>query len=301
MERRLIGPMNRRIDSITSRTAEMTCMCRAASALESDPFYRSNDHIAPRLLPAWLSLLFRSSFGRHLLIKVFSPRGIYEYVIARTRYMDAAFERTLQEHFDQILIFGAGFDTRALRFQYAILNTRVFELDAPLTQQAKIGQYCKRGLALPSNLTFIAIDFDKDSPATRLTEAGCQRQQRSLFLFEGVLMYLQPVSVDATLRVITDFAGKGSRLVFDYVRASVLRGEGDLYGQQGILQTTWRAGEQWYFGMEPEQLQSFLAGYGMQLVDNMDSQELKSMYFTDQDGRLVGRINATHCLATAEV
>lgn len=77
--------------------------------------------------------LFRTFYCR-----ILAPAGIYEYVIARTKYIDAVFKRALSEQFDQILLFGAGFDTRALRFQAAAQHTRIFELDASPTQQAKI-------------------------------------------------------------------------------------------------------------------------------------------------------------------
>jgi len=131
----------------------------------------SDDNIAPLLLPSGLRPFLHISLVRRLFTKVAAPKGIYEYVIVRTKYIDAVFKQALVEQFDQILIFGAGFDTRALRFQDAMGNTNVFELDVPLTQQAKIGQYEKRHLAIPENLTFIAIDFDKESLSTKLNEA----------------------------------------------------------------------------------------------------------------------------------
>ena len=119
-----------------------------------------------------------------------APAGVYEYVIARTKYIDAAFEKALAERFDQILLFGAGFDTRALRFHEKARHTRVFELDAPLTQQAKIRQYGRRNLCIPSNVVFIAIDFDRESLPHKLDVAGFQIGRRSLFILEGLLMYL---------------------------------------------------------------------------------------------------------------
>ena len=209
-------------------------MSRACSALETDHHYKSDDHIAPLLLPSGLKPFLHISLARMLFTKMAAPKGIYEYVIARTKYIDAVFKQALEEQFDQVLIFGAGFDTRALRFQDAMGKTRVFELDIPVTQQAKIGQYQKRHLAVPPSLTFIAIDFDKESLSVKLDEAGFSKHRRSLFILEGLVMYLQPKSVDATFEIIRDYAGKGSRVVFDYIYASVLRKEGLYYGETGI-------------------------------------------------------------------
>jgi methyltransferase (TIGR00027 family) len=292
--------LKKRIESTTSRTAEMTCLSRAFSAMETNPCYKSDDTIAPLLLPNTFKPLLHISIFRRLFIKMAAPKGIYEYVIARTKYIDAVFKQALAEQFDQVLIFGAGFDTRALRFQGATGNTRVFELDISVTQQAKIGQYQKRHLIVPPNLTFIAIDFDKESLPEKLSEAGFYMQQRTLFILEGLVMYLQPASVDATFQAIQKYAGKGSRIVFDYIYASVLRNEGIYYGETGIVQTVSGAGEQWHFGIEKGQIKQFLAKYTMHLMDHKDAKDLEETYFRDSNGKIVGRVNGTHCLVTAE-
>jgi methyltransferase (TIGR00027 family) len=292
--------LKRRIESSTSRTAEMTCISRACSAMEANPNYRSDDYIAPLLLPSGLRPFLHISLARRLFTKVVAPKGIYEYVIARTKYIDAVFRQALAKQFDQILIFGAGFDTRALRFQDVMENTRVYELDVPLTQQAKIDQYQKRHLAIPPNLMFIAIDFDKESLSMKLDEAGFCQHRRSLFILEGLVMYLHPKSVDETFQVIRDYSRKGSWVVFDYIYASVLRKEGIYYGETGIEQTVSDAGEQWHFGIEKGQIEQFLARYAMQLIDHKDAKDLENTYFTDSNGKVIGRVNGTHCIVTAE-
>jgi len=278
----------------------MTCLSRACSAWETNPSYRSNDYIAPLLLPGSLKPFLHLLPARRLFTKIAAPKGIYEYVIARTKYIDAVFKQALAERFDQVLIFGAGFDTRALRFQDLMGNARVFELDAPATQQAKIGQYHKRHLAVPCNLTFVAIDFDKEFLPLKLNEAGFVSHQRSLFILEGLVMYLQPESVEATFQTIQDCSGQGSWIVFDYVHASVLQQEGLYYGEKDMIKTVAGAGEQWNFGLEKGQIGHFLAAYGMQLIDHKDAKDLEQEYFTDANGKLAGRVNGTHGLVLAE-
>lgn len=278
----------------------MTCLSRACSALETNRHYKSDDHIAPLLLPSALKPLLHVHLARRLFTKMLAPKGIYEYVIARTKYIDNVFRLALENKLDQVLIFGAGFDTRAIRFQDAIGNTKVFELDVPITQQAKISQYQKRHVSVPPNLTFIAIDFDKESLSMKLDEAGFCRQRRSLFLLEGLVMYLQPDSVGETFQTIRDCAGKGNLVVFDYVYASVLRNEGIYYGEAGISQTVSRAGEQWQFGIEKGQIEHFLTRYAMRLIDHKDAKDLEQAYFRDSNGKTIGRVNGTHGLVTAE-
>jgi O-methyltransferase involved in polyketide biosynthesis len=131
----------KRIESTTSRTAEMNCLYRADSFPETNCHYHSDDDLAVKLLPNIFRALLHIPLFRTFFSRVIPPPGIYEYVIAQTKYIDAVFKQALAEQFDQILLFGAGFDTLTLRLQTDAQHTRVFELDVPLTQQAKIQQY----------------------------------------------------------------------------------------------------------------------------------------------------------------
>ncbi len=290
----------RRIETTTSRTAEWVCLSRAASWLESNPCYHSDDNLALRLVPAWVWLVFRTPCLRRLVMRAMAPQGMYEYVIARTKYIDAAMRQALRERFDQVLILGAGFDTRALRFQAEAQGTVIFEVDAPVTQSAKLQQYLKRGLAVPPNVVFLAVDFEKEWLPTRLGEAGFRRQQRSLFILEGLVMYLEAGTVDELFRLIQGCAGQGSRVVFDCVLASVLRGEGESDEAREIVARVAQANERWRFGIEAAAIGEFLATYGLRLVDHRDARGLEEMYFRDQAGGLVGHVNGTHCLVIAE-
>jgi len=289
----------KRIDTTTSRTAEWTCLCRAISSLETGSCYRSDDHIARLLLPDFVRFLIRIPFVGKFFSRVIAPKGIYEYVIARTKYIDAVFKQSLADGFDQVLIFGAGFDTRALRFHDLVGFTMIFELDVPTTRDAKIRQYQKRGVSVPQNIVFIPIDFDKESLPVKIQKAGFGRHRKSLFILEGLLMYLQPESVDETFRTIQNFAGTGSEIVFDYIYASVLRHEGIYYGERGIADSVAKASEQWHFGIEEGEVEGFLATYDLKLLDQKDAQELEEMYFKDASGKIAGRINGTHCLVRA--
>lgn len=289
----------RRIEITTSRTAAWTCVSRAASSLELDRHYRSDDHVALLLVPSLLSFLLRIPLIRRFYKSFIAPTGIYEYTIARTRYIDAVFREVLTKGCDQVCIFGAGFDTRALRFQPEAGDTKIFELDVPNTQQAKLDQYTKCGLNIPENVNFIAIDFDKESLSEKLDESGFGVDRKSLFILEGLLMYLQPESVDETFDVIARFAGEGSEVVFDYVRASVLRQEGSCYGESEIIRTVAKAGERWHFGLEEDEIEPFLMKFGLRTTEHKDAQELERMYFTDEAGKIVGRVNGTHCLVRA--
>jgi len=273
------------------------CMCRAVSSAEKNPCYRCEDYVARSLMPIFFSI---PSIAK-LFIKLFAAKGAYEYVIARTKYIDAVVKECLSNGFTQIVIFGAGFDTRALRFQTETQYAKIYELDAAVTQEAKFGQYKRRHLDIPPNLTFIPIDFEKESPSLKLELSGFKRNEKTLFLLEGVLMYLQPQSVDETLKMICELAGAGSEVVFDCIYASVLRHENKYYGEQGFSNKVSNQGEQWNFGIEEGDLEHFVAMHGCRLLDYKNASGLETMYFKDQSGRAVGRINGTHFLTRASI
>jgi methyltransferase (TIGR00027 family) len=269
----------KRIESKTSRTAELMCLCRAISSLEKDPCYRSDDRVALSLLPDFLRLLIHIPFVRRFIIKIFAAKGIYKYIIARTKYINAIFRQAQSDQFSQILLFGAGFDTRALRFHEETDQAKIFKLDAPATQEAKLSQYQKRHLIIPSNVVFVPIDFDRESLAMKLDHAGFKRNERSLFILEGVLEYLQPQLVDQTFQTIRDLAGAGSEVVFNCIYASVLRQQDMHHGEKDSLETLEKAGEPWHFGIEKGEISQFLLRYGFELRDHRDSSKLEEMYF----------------------
>ncbi|HOO27706.1 MAG TPA: class I SAM-dependent methyltransferase, partial [Lachnospiraceae bacterium] len=188
----------KRIEEKPSRTAAWTCTCRALSYLESEPQYKSEDYIAPELLPKFLLVLFKIKLFRKLFKNILIPSGMYEYVIARTKYFDFVFENVIANGFEQILIFGAGYDTRSIRFLSGGQNIKIYELDAPNTQNAKISQLKKRGITVHPNVVFVPIDFNRESLKDKLIEAGFEKGKKSLFMLEGLTMYLDQKAVDST-------------------------------------------------------------------------------------------------------
>jgi methyltransferase (TIGR00027 family) len=288
------------IENNASLTAAMTCTSRAASSLERSKWYRSNDDLSVKLLPYTVNAMLHIPMFRYFFTRLFSPPGIYEYVIARTKYIDEVYEKVLDQQFHQILLLGAGYDTRAYRFNEKAHHTRIFELDAPSTQASKIDQLKKRDIRIPPNVVFVPVDFNRDSLSDELDTAGFKKNGKSLFILEGLIMYLDPESVHDTFRIIREKAGVGSRIVFDYVRSSVFRHENSLYGEAGVMKAVANSREQWRFGLEPGEAGSFLAEYGFEMMDQKCAEDLEAAYFQNDEGLVVGRVNGTHCIVTAE-
>ena len=124
---------------------------------------------------------------------------MHEYVRARTAFFDRVVVASIDRGVTQVVIGGAGYDGRA--FRYAKPGVRWFEVDHPATQADKLARITRLGLAT-SQLSFIPADFTADPVAEPLLAAGLDPARPALFLFEGVVVYLeQPV----TERVLTEF------------------------------------------------------------------------------------------------
>jgi methyltransferase (TIGR00027 family) len=291
----------RRIEREGSSTAGYTCFSRACATREQDEHFRGPDYLAETFLPFMPKILFSIPFLRKWLMRKMFPTGIHEYVLARTKLFDEAFVDALDRGFSQVVLLGAGMDTRALRFQDRNKGATIFELDIHATQRYKREVYKRKKTALPDTLVFVPIDFNKERLADVLAQAGYREQQRTFFLWEGVTMYLEPEAVDGTLSFIRNSAAAGSIVAFDYVRASVLRRENTLYGEKGSYDRVARAGERWTFGIEDRAIEGFLTERGLKLLSHYMPSDLEAAYLTADDGTRFGRINETHCIVIAGV
>ncbi len=278
----------------------MVCGLRAISSMESRPAFRSGDHVAQLLLPLRIHMLCAIPPLRKVLTRIMGPAGMYEWVIARTRYIDAVFEQAVTAGFPQALLVGAGFDTRAIRFYSGTRGMHVYELDAATTQEAKLQQYRARHIVVPPSAHFIPIDFEKESFPAKLKEGGFRAGVKTLVVAEGVFQYLTPETARETLRSISALVPAGSWLVFDYAHASVLRGEGGQHGEKGVTDSLQKMGEAWRFGLEEREVGPLLAAHGFAMVEIKSPQALEGMYFMGDKGKPVARINGTQSIVRAE-
>src|SRR5262249_32969982 len=122
--------------------------------------------------------------------------GTRTSLVARTRLIDDTLAGLPDDTLGQLVILGAGFDTRPYRL--ARLNSvPVFEVDHPDTQAAKLAAMRRTMKHIPANVTFVPTDFQLDALAERMTDAGYQPSVPTVFLWEGTTNYLTEHSVDA--------------------------------------------------------------------------------------------------------
>jgi len=114
--------------------------------------------------------------------------------IARTKWIDDEVTQALETS-TQLVLLGAGFDTRAYRLP-AAQRVTTFELDHPKTSLAKQAALRKEIGSLPKQVQFVSIDFNIQPVADVLSQAGFDWTQSTCFVWEGVTNYLSPEAVD---------------------------------------------------------------------------------------------------------
>jgi methyltransferase (TIGR00027 family) len=287
------GKMEKRIEEKTSRTAEMNCLVRAASYNEKDKRLASGDWVAPLILPPAFRAICKTRLIRAICRRL-GARGMYEYIVMRTKYVDGLFER-YADMAGQILIFGAGFDSRFVRFKDRLNNTACFELDSPVTQNAKKEQFNERGAEAPSNVVYIPIDFLKESVADKLSEYGFKSGESCIFVLEGLTMYLDEASMDATFKLLSGLSAKGSIAVFDYIHSEVISDPDSFMDGRDMIKRLEKIGERWTFGFAKGEAARFLERYGFAVEDEADSHALEQRYLGEEPGIT----NDSHVIVTA--
>lgn len=215
--------------------------------------------------------------------------GTYGAQVMRTRYIDDAVNALVEGGIAQVVILGAGLDTRAFRLP-VLAGATVLELDLPRTQQFKT-QRLQGVHALAAEVKFIPTDFTKEPLDDVLRAAGLDRARPVLFVWEGVTQYLPEAAVRSTLACVGASA-PGSALVFTYVRRSII---------DGSAWDSWSGGqrprtdpsEPWIFGVEPDEVPGLLATYGLSLIDDVGAKEFQTRY-AEPLGRRVELYDVEH-------
>jgi methyltransferase (TIGR00027 family) len=274
----------------SSLTAEGIAMARALESSKPASERVCYDPYARQFVSTWLWILGKATMGYATRR---SP-GVLEFLAVRTRFIDDYLVSCLADGIQQLVILGAGFDTRAYRIDGLRGQVKVFEVDHPATQQAKIEKMGKvLGAAAPEQVRFVPIDFSSET-LDRLFDYGFDRQLKTLFIWEGVTMYIAADAVDATLAFVARNSGTGSRIIFDYIYKAAL--DGTMKENEVKSMQRWRGvtGEGLVFGIEQGRVKEFLASRGFERIVNVDSDALRRAYFdgAGQGKRVVAPVYA---------
>jgi methyltransferase (TIGR00027 family) len=211
-------------NGLPSRTSILTAAARAFGSREPDVSVRNPDWLADRLIgPAELALITDHPIGnapdRDFQEAMRDPDvfGFVWLMLVRTRFIDELMVRAVRGGATQLVILGAGFDTRVHRFAELLQDTTVIEIDYGATQEYK---KCRVAAALgdaPANVVYAPIDFTRESLGEVLRRAGFQSGRKTCYICEGVSMYVPEAGMKETLRAIAAESAPGSTLLLEYL------------------------------------------------------------------------------------
>ena len=182
----------------------------------------------PTFLAARLSG-FTPSIVRYPLLQ---SASLFDMFGHRTTFFDSAM-RDYLDQVKQVIILGAGWDTRAYNIPKKV-DMRVFEVDTAEMQQPKQKAVQSAGIDT-THVTFVSVDFNKESWFAALKQHGFNPDIPTLFLWEGVIYYLEESAVHSTLDIIGSECARGSAIAFDYLSTKLLRTERGLFSTVGKL------------------------------------------------------------------
>ena len=284
----------------SSRTAEYVALFRALETQRPAGRRLFADPLASAFLTRPLAIV--TALARVPGIGAIVPWAIDRRVpgplpsaVARTKVLDEAVEAALAAGTEQLVILGAGYDSRAYRLAGAG-RVPVYEVDHPDTQSVKrriVGDVLG---GLPAHVRFVPVDFDHDDLAAALEQAGLVAGRRTFVLWEGVASYLTSEAVDATVRWAAEVSGAGSELALTYVHRGLIDGTVRFPHADPWVASVAAAGEPFVFGFDPAELPAYLGERGWDLVDDLSTPEALTRH-----GRTPHRVPAFYRIALARI
>lgn len=263
-----------------SYSALSNAALRAAESYYPDDERLFYDEAAFNLMPPFWKLFLKLMKFAPLREMIFSKRdkempGVIGNLLYRTKYIDDVLKENLEE-MEQLLILGAGFDTRALRIE-GIERLKVFEVDHPQTIFKK-----KKGLKniyqkLPERLCLVEIDFENKDLKEVLAENNFDKSMKTLVIWEGVTQYLEKEAVDKILDYFAELKS-GSRVLFTYIKKEVLADSERSQDDQKIIDFVKDMGSPWKTGFKSTEIEKILKARRLELIEDVGRAEYQKRY-----------------------
>lgn len=270
-----------------SETAGRAALARAWETQKPAESRVCYDPFAVHMLRDEGKFLILTPEGRERFIEACNPvmSGLLDYIVLRTRVIDFHLQDCATKGLRQIVLLGAGYDSRAYRFAELQGKIKIIEVDTPETQENKKAKLREHLGSLPNYVTFVPVDFKKDEWAASLIQAGLNPSLQTLLIWEGVTYYLEPKAVDQTLGFVTANTPAGSSIIFDYLRPEVVDGTTQNPLMLGVHQFSAEIGEPLKFGLKPQDVEQFLTQRGFNNVENLTVEQCMGKYLTPAHGQ----------------
>jgi len=244
-----------------SGTAFVVAEFRAEENRAATPLYKDS------VVGLFLSEESRNAAGR--VAASFPP--VKDLVKIRTKYFDDTLEKQILSKFRQVVILGAGLDTRAVRKQSA--GVTYFEIDDAAT--LKLKQTCYEQQGIDANVKFIPGNYVTDGMIDLLRKNDFDFDLPTYFIWEGNTMYLPLDSVKGILMQVRRYVAR-FRLSFDYMAEAVISKTTGDPGITRLVESFASMGAPWLSGIRD--IQSLAREMRLNLLENFKTSELYQTY-----------------------
>lgn len=239
-----------------------------------------HDDLAVQFLPLNLRLTVQACRWRpvrNLLINVTDKQapGVWGGTLCRKRYADDQVSDAIKAGISQVVVLGAGMDTRAYRL-VTPAGASCFEIDLPANIADKRARLHAIYGQVPEHVTLLPVDFETQEMSEALVGNGFDLSQPAMFVWEAVTQYLTEDGVRKTLAFLAK-AVTGSRLVFTYLRKDFLDGT-NFYGGERMYQRFVIKYRVWHWGIDPQQVDGLLREYGWAEREQVGTSEYLARY-----------------------
>ena len=175
----------------------------------------------------------------------------FPYLEVRTRYFNDWTQEGVREcKARQLVVLGAGMDTRAFRLPWPE-EFRFWEVDTPQLFALKETRLQSADLRLNCERIVVEADLASGNWVESLLDKGFKKSRATVWLAEGLFQYLTAVDVDQILEGAASVSSPGSRFGAEIISAEFLRRRSN----QRALQRRKDRGTPWTFGTDdPEEL-----------------------------------------------
>jgi len=209
-----------------------------------------------------------------------SGRRMRIFIAVRTRFAEDALAAAVERGVRQLVILGAGLDTYAYRGTMR-QRLRVFEVDHAATQAWKQQRLAEAAIPLPPGLTFAPIDFERETLAGGLENAGFDPKQPTFFTWLGVVPYLTEEAVWSTLGFIASLPN-GAHVVFDYSDPpDSLTPEMRALHEKRAARVA-ELGEPWVGYFDSDKLRAELTDLGFLSIEDLGPPQIAARYFPNR-------------------
>jgi len=282
-----------------SLTAYRVALRRAAHQLFDDPVV-FRDALALAIIgPEEASKLLAEAASQREPV----ARSLRAFMSVRSRYAEDQLAAAVARGVRQYVVLGAGLDTFAYRNLYSGAGLRVFEVDHPATQAWKRDLLSAAEIAIPSEMAFVPVDFERETLKEKLGGAGFDSNRAAFFSWLGVTIYLTHEAFTATLAFVRSMP-PGSGIALDYAVAQSSLSVRERMTLKVLTHRVGAAGEPFRLFFEPQQLAGQLVSMGFGHLEDLGREEINARYFAGRSDALqvtngIGRLVSAQVVAKA--